>query len=176
MSYISVDEVVSAFGQREIDMIADRDMDGKFEPAVVRSHIDQAEQQINFAVAQRCTIPLESPAPEILGRLKQWTLDITRFRLTGSSGITVTSDVETRYKEAREDLERVTSGKIVLCAQGVAGTGASGRGGNGLLPNALTPGDAEVVDAGDGCCRHFDMGSVRDFTSFGRLFGSRNAS
>lgn len=168
MSYITIQNVVDAFGQREIDMLADRNNDGVYEDAVVQSHIDQAEQQINFAIAQRCTLPLLNPSAEVLGRIKQWALDITRYRLTGSSGVTVTSDVESRYKETREDLERVTGGKIVLCAQGVAGTGANGGGGNGLLPNALTPGNAEVVDTSAGCCRNFDMGSVRDFTSFGR--------
>ncbi len=175
MSYITVQDMLDAFGQRELDMIADRNQDGIFEDAVVTSHIAQAEQQINFAVGQRCNLPLVLPSVEVLGRLKQWALDITRFRLTGSSGVTVTSDVDGRYKEAREDLERVTSGKIVLCAQGAAGTGANGGGGGGFLPSTLTPGMAEEVDTSGGCCRQFDMGSVRDFTNFGRVFGNRNS-
>jgi phage gp36-like protein len=177
--YATVLDVEQAFGLREINMIADRNQDGAYEVDVVQQHLDAAEQQINFAVAQRCTLPLVGAAPEIMGRLKQWALDITRYRLTGSSGITVTADVDARYKETKDDLDKVTSGKVVLCAQGT-GTGVGGVGNNGLLPNSLTPGMAEVVDTSQGadagsCCRQWDGFSLRDFTRLGRgFFGGNN--
>ena len=164
--YCTIQDVVDAFGLREINMIADRDNDGDYEPAVVQAHLDRAEEQINFAVAQRCALPLVAPAPEILGRLKQWTLDITRYRLTGSSGVTVTSDVDMRYKEAKEDLDKVTAGKIMLCV--ASSTGGVGGGSNGLNPTPLSAGMAEVVETDAGCCQKFSMGALRDFTSFGR--------
>lgn len=157
-SYVTVADVVQAFGMRELNMLADRNQDGVYEPDVVQSHILEAEQQINFAIAQRCQLPLLAPSVEILGRIKQWALDITRYRLTGSSGVTVTSDVDARYKEAKDDLDRVTSGKIILCAQ--SSRDAQGNLlGNGLQPNNLTAGEAES----EGCCRQWDAGSLRDF-------------
>lgn len=156
--YVSVGEVVQAFGLREVNMLADRNQDGVYEPEVVQSHILAAEQQINFAVAQRCPLPLAAPSAEILGRIKQWALDITRYRLTGSSGVTVSSDVDARYKEAKDDLDRVTSGKIILCAQS-ARDAQGNLVGNGLQPSNLTAGEAES----EGCCRQWDAGNLRDF-------------
>ncbi len=171
--YVTHQDMVNAFGKHEIDMLADRNLDGEYEPAVVDSHIDQAEQQINFAIAQRCALPLTAPTPEILGKIRQWALDITRYRLTGSSGVTVTTDVDMRYKEAREDLDKVTAGKIMLCV--VSSNGGAGGGANGLNPTPLSAGMAEVVETDAGCCQQFSMGSLRDYTNFGRGFGGLNS-
>ncbi len=173
--YITVQDMVNAFGQREMDMLADRNLDGIFEAEVVQSHIEQAEGQINFSVSQRCAVPLVAPTAEIIGQLRQWALDITRFRLVGSGGVTATSDVDTRYKEAKEDLDKVMSGKMMLCAPSGLNGGVGGLGAGGLQPNNLTAGEAEPIDATDSCCRQWDMGRVRDFTSFGRFFGNRNS-
>lgn len=139
MSYASVQLMVDEFGARELDMIADRDRNGAFEPAVIQKALDTATEQINFAVAQRCQLPLVSPSAEVIGMLSRWCMDIARYRLSGSSGVVVTDDVHDRYKEARDDLDRIIAGKIVLCKQGDTQ--------NGLSATDLTAGMVESFGA-----------------------------
>ncbi len=128
MSYAIIQDFVDGFGVRETNMIADRDQDGYFEPSVVQSALDDATQQINYAVGQKCPLPLPvGTSDEVKGMLRRWCLDIARYRLTGASGVVVTDDISDRYKEARADLDKVVAGKLLICPLGA--TSPDGLGG-----------------------------------------------
>jgi len=156
MSYATPDEFVDGFGLRETNMVADRDQDGFYEPGVVQAALDDASQQINYAVGQKCPLPLpESTSAEVRGMLRRWCLDIARYRLTGASGVVVTDDISDRYKEARADLDKVIAGKLLICQLGA--TAADGSG--GLNVDDGSAGRAESESAG----RIFTVGQNAGF-------------
>lgn len=160
MAYATLQDMIDEFGQREIQIIGDPDGTGSIVTARVDNALAKASEQIDFAAGQRCALPLAVTAPAMATFLKQLCLDIARYRLTGSSGITATEEVKDRYKEADGKLGQIIAGKIILCEQ--TGQGLGG-GGNGLQPASLTAGEAEF----DGAPRLFARGSLQDY--MGRL-------
>lgn len=142
MSYATPQDMVDEFGQREMQIVGDPDNTGSMVVERVQNALDRASEQIDFAAGQRCALPLTINTPAVATFLKQLCMDIARYRLTGSSGITATDEVRRRYEEADGKLNQIIAGKIILCAQ--VGIGADGVGGNGgLQPNNLTAGEAE---------------------------------
>lgn len=160
MSYALVQEFVDGFGFRETNMVADRNQDGDYEAAVVQAALDDATQQINYAVGQKCPLPLpDSTSDEVRGMLRRWCLDIARYRLTGASGVVVTDDISDRYKEARADLDKVVAGKLLICRLGTTASDGS----TGLNADDGSAGQAESESAG----RIFTVGQNSGF--MGRL-------
>ena len=135
MSYATPDDMIAEFGQREMQSIGDPDGNGTIDLVRVQNALDKASEQIDFAAGQRCALPLTLTAPSVQTFLQQLCIDIARYRLTGSSGITVTDEVRDRYKEADEKLAKIISGKIVLVEQD--------NDAQGLQPGNLTSGQAE---------------------------------
>ena len=159
MSYATLDDMIGEFGQREMRSIGDPDSTGEIDTVRVDNALTKASEQIDFSVGQRCALPLAVTTSTVGTFLKQLCIDIARYRLTGSSGITVTDEVRDRYREAAAQLERIVQGKIILCEQNGGGTG----GGNGLQPEGLTAGEAEFV----GSDRVFTRCGLADY--IGRL-------
>lgn len=158
MSYATPQDMIDEFGQREIQIIGDPDNTGAIVTARVQNALDRASEQIDFAAGQRCALPLTIATPAVATFLKQLCLDIARYRLTGSSGITATDEVRKRYEEADAKLQQIMAGKIILCAQ--VGIGADGAGAaGGLQPNNLTAGEAEFDAPG----RRLTDGSLGDW-------------
>lgn len=142
MSYGTPQDMVDEYGQREMQIIGDPDGAGAMDLVRVQNALDKASDQIDFAAGQRCALPLAISTPSVATFLKQLCMDIARYRLTGSSGVTATDEVRDRYKEADAKLQQIIAGKIILCAQ--VGIGADGGPASpGLQPNNLTAGEAE---------------------------------
>lgn len=139
-SYATPQDMIDEFGIREMQIIGDPDATGEVVTARVQNALDKASEQIDFSAGQRCALPLVITSPSVATFLKQICIDVARYRLTGSSGITATDEVKDRYKEATANLEKVACGKIILCAQ--SGDGIV-SGGQGLQPENLTAGTAE---------------------------------
>lgn len=156
MPYATLQDMIDEFGQREIQIIGDPDGTGAVVATRVDNALAKASEQIDFAAGQRCALPLTIAEPSVATFLKQLCLDIARYRLTGSSGITATEEVKDRYKEADAKLGQIISGKIILCEQSSQGIGTSG---SGLQPASLTAGEAEF----DGEERVFTRTSLRDY-------------
>jgi phage gp36-like protein len=159
MSYATPQDMINEFGQREMQSIGDPDDTGTIDLVRVQNALDKASEQIDFAAGQRCALPLTLTTPSVQTFLQQLCLEIARYRLTGSSGITVTDEVRDRYKEADEKLSKIISGKIVLCEQ----TDDA----QGLQPNNLTSGQAESE-----CARRQLSPHGRDMREF--RFGLEN--
>ena len=154
MPYATIQAMIDQFGQREMRSIGDPDGTGELVTARVQGAIDTASEQIDFYAGQRCALPLVISSPAVATFLSQLCMDIARYRLTGSSGITATDEVRERYKEADAKLAQITSGKIILCSQtGIAPDG------NGLQPTNLTAGEAEF----DAAPRVFTRCALKDF-------------
>lgn len=132
MTYATVQDMLDEFGLREMQNIGDLEGIGEIDNARIQNALAKASEQIDFAAGQRCALPLVIDTPSVATFLKQLCLDIARYRLTGSSGVTATDEVKDRYKEADAKLEKIISGKIVLCEQSDAG----------LQPANLTAGEA----------------------------------
>ncbi|MDP3841056.1 MAG: DUF1320 domain-containing protein [Oxalobacteraceae bacterium] len=155
MTYATPQDMIDEFGLREMQIIGDPDGTGAVVTARVQNALDKASEQIDFFAGQRCALPLVVTAPAVATFLNQLCMDIARYRLTGSSGISATDEVKDRYKEADAKLAQISNGKIILCAQNGQGT----AGGNGLQPESLTAGEAEF----DGEPRIFTRSSLNDF-------------
>ena len=155
MPYATPTDMIDEFGLREMRCIGDRDGTGDVVTTRVEYALGKASEQIDFAAGQRCALPLVINSPSVATFLKQLCVDIARYRLTGSSGITVTDDVRDRYKEAEAKLNQIITGKIVLCAQGAEADG----GAQGLQPTNLSAGEA----ASESAERVFTRGTLSDF-------------
>ncbi|WP_076591983.1 gp436 family protein [Herminiimonas arsenitoxidans] len=160
MTYATPQDMIAQYGEREMLAIADPDDTGDVDLAKVQLALDSASDQIDFSAGQRCALPLVINTPAVATFLKQLCMDIARYRMTGSSGVTATDEVKDRYKEADGNLKMIMSGKIILCAQ--SGDGIA-SGGQGLQPDSLTAGEAESEGAG----RMFTSDRLHDY--MGRL-------
>ncbi len=154
MSYATPEQFSQAFGVREATMLSDRSDLGLPDPAVIQEALDRAAAEVDFALSQHHALPLPAPTVQQLHMLRQMELDIARYRLTGASGVSVTSSTETRYKEAREMLDKIMAGKVLM-----SGTAATDGTAAGLSPTSLTAGEAEF-DARD---RVLAPGLLRDY-------------
>lgn len=143
MTYATPQDMIDEFGLREMQIIGDPDGTGAVVTARVQNALNKASEQIDFFAGQRCALPLVVSTPAVATFLNQLCMDIARYRLTGSSGVTATDEVKDRYKEADGKLAQIVSGKIIVCAQtGINADGSSGATG-GLQPANLTAGEAE---------------------------------
>ena len=128
MTYAAVDDMIQAFGAREVTQVAgtgdgparviDRDR--------VAAALTEAADHIDGVVGRRYRTPV-IPAPRLLRTL---ALDMARYRLRnkseGTSG-NAADLVRDRYKDAVKTLEGIRDGKIVLeGAEATQGQGSVG--------------------------------------------------
>lgn len=149
-SYATPQDMIDEFSEREMLAIADLQDTGVVDATRVQNALNKASEQIDFSIGQRCALPLVIVSPAVASYLKQLCLDIARYRLTGSGGVTATDEVKDRYKEADEKLSKIANGKIVICEQGAE---------QGLQPGIASAGEAESESAG----RIFTASSMSDF-------------
>ncbi|OFJ46398.1 hypothetical protein BA896_021840 [Janthinobacterium lividum] len=157
MTYATPQNMIDEFGLREMQIIGDPDGTGAVVTARVQNALNKASEQIDFFAGQRCALPLVVSTPAVATFLNQLCMDIARYRLTGSSGISATDEVKERYKEADAKLAQITSGKIILCAQ--TGINSDGATSGGLQPTNLTAGEVEF----DGAPRRFTSDALSDY-------------
>lgn len=154
MPYATPDDMIAEYGQREMRIIGDPEGTGSIVVERVLNALSKASDQIDFYVGQRCALPLVSVEPAAAAFLQQLCMDMARYRLTGSSGISATDEVKNRYQEADDKLKLIASGKIVLADQG-----STAAGNPGLQVDSLTAGEATY----DAAPRVFARGSLADY-------------
>lgn len=101
MIYAQVQDMIDRFGDLEIIQISDRDADGLIDEDVVQTALADASAEID-AYLGRYPKTFQQP-PLILTRL---CCDIARYRLSATSGVTITEEIKNRYKIDVLDLLR----------------------------------------------------------------------
>lgn len=117
-AYVTVQELIDAFGERELVELTDRATPRTFavDEAIAQRACDQAEAEINSAIGARYPLPLQA-MPQILPYLAR---DLARFYLHAHA---VPSTVaEAAYKQAIATLKAIRDGLQPL---GVTEAGAS---------------------------------------------------
>lgn len=109
MSYASLDDLVAAFGQAEIDRLLDRDGSGVHDPGVLEAALADADAEIDGYLVGRYALPL-SPVPRLIVRI---ACDTTRYRLWS---VNASEEVRRRYEDARRLLEALRQGSVQIGA------------------------------------------------------------
>ena len=115
MSYASLDDLVAAFGQAEVDQLLDRDGSGVHDPGVLEAALADADAEIDGYLVGRYALPL-SPVPRLIVRI---ACDITRYRLWS---VNASEEVRRRYEDARRLLEALRQGAVQIGAPAPAPT------------------------------------------------------
>ncbi|HAE47586.1 gp436 family protein [Tistrella sp.] len=107
--YATLDDLVLAAGQEEINQIADRDGSGAPDPEAVEAALTRADSIINGYVAGRYALPLA----EVPALVRTWAVAIARYSLHRYD-----LDKESRprvdYEDAMRDLRDLAAGKVTL--------------------------------------------------------------
>ncbi len=109
MPYATQQDMIKAFGEREIVALTDRERTGALNAAVLDHALEQADGEINPYLVNRVNIPLSVVPPILVTH----ACNIARYRLTGSEAME-TEIIERRYKDAMRFLEMVAAGKVSL--------------------------------------------------------------
>lgn len=107
MTFATVSDLQSRFGQLELLLLADRDNTGTIDPGVVEACLQDADAEIVSLIGKAVTID-QANVPLNLVRL---ACDIARYRLYGAGP---TEDVRKRYEDAVKMLIRVANGDATL--------------------------------------------------------------
>jgi phage gp36-like protein len=105
MTFATEANLRAFFGDREINLLADRDGDGQVDPGVLDAMLGAADAEIISLIGQRVD-PANPPV-----RLVQLACDIGRYRLYGSNP---PDDVRSRYTDAVKFLQAVSAGTATL--------------------------------------------------------------
>lgn len=106
MAFATLADMQSRFGDRELQLVADRDGSGVY-ANVIASALQDADAEIIGLISGAVAIDIQNP-PLNLIRL---ACDIARYRLHGSNP---PEDVRKRYEDATSFLRRVASGQASL--------------------------------------------------------------
>lgn len=109
MPYATRDNMVERWGMDALLVVADRDLDGVLDDAVVDQALVDASAEIDTYVGAKNRLPLPS-VPEVLVRLCS---DIAFYRLS-SDGTSATEEKRKRYEDAVALLRRIASGEVSL--------------------------------------------------------------
>lgn len=101
MAYITTQQFIDAFGERELSELTGD------EAQIFARAADDADALINGYVATRYKLPLASTPPLVVA----WALDIARFRLWGQRA---PDEVRARYDDAVAALKDLARGLIAL--------------------------------------------------------------
>lgn len=127
MPYALKSDIEGLYGPALLDVIADRDRDGKGDKAVVDQALASASAEIDGFLSQRYTLPLD-PAPAVL---KQYCIDIAVYRMSPTDD-NRTEEMRRRYEDAIAFLTKVAEGKLGLGSDS-DGDAVSDRGTAGAL-------------------------------------------
>jgi phage gp36-like protein len=122
MPYITTQDMIDEFGEREVIALSDRIDAGEVAADVVDRAIVGACSEVDAYVAAKVAIPLTKVSPIV----KRHVCNITRYHLTGSEA-EPTEEIRNRYKDAVKFFTAVGKGEVQLGVD-VAGDAASGRG------------------------------------------------
>jgi phage gp36-like protein len=156
MNYATPQDMIDDFGLREMLCIGDPENTGAVDLVHVSHALETASGAIDFAASQHNQLPLQNlPQPTII-KLREVCCALARYKLTGSSGVTVTDVVKDRYAEVNLWLEKIALGKVFLVPQ----PGADAGSGGGMSAQNLTAGEASFNEGAD---RIFALGAFRDY-------------
>lgn len=120
MSYATQDDLVAAFGQDQLLLIADRDNDQVLDDAVIDQAIASADAMVDLAVRGLYAVPLSPVDPEIVDIV----CDLARLRLYGY-GTQVPEEVKDAAKAAQSLLDDISTGAKKLTAAIASSTPAT---------------------------------------------------
>ena len=108
--YAQVDDFVVRIGERESIELTDREMLGVVGEEVLLVALADSSSQIDGYLSGRYKLPLAT-VPQNLVRI---CCDLARYHLTSKSSVTMTEEVENRYKFCLKELEQISKGVVVL--------------------------------------------------------------
>ncbi|QLB14054.1 hypothetical protein A6B39_00610 [Mannheimia granulomatis] len=108
--YAQVDDFVVRIGERESIELTDREMLGVVGEEVLLVALADSSSQIDGYLSGRYKLPLAT-VPQNLVRI---CCDLARYHLTSKSSVTMTEEVENRYKLCLKELEQISKGVVVL--------------------------------------------------------------
>ena len=107
MSYLTYQDLVTAFGENEVLNITDRDRDGLSDDDVVADGIAFANDHVNGYLRERYTVPLLNPPANLVG----FCCDFARYRFYQDQP---TELVQERYNVGCFWLKDVARGLVQL--------------------------------------------------------------
>ncbi len=108
--YAQVDDFVVRIGEDESIELTDREMLGVVGEEVLLVALADSSSQIDGYLSGRYKLPLAT-VPQNLVRI---CCDLARYHLTSKSSVTMTEEVENRYKFCLKELEQISKGVVVL--------------------------------------------------------------
>lgn len=108
--YAQVDDFVVRIGERESIELTDREMQGVVDEDLLQVALADSSSQIDGYLGGRYKLPLAT-VPQNLVRI---CCDLARYHLTSKSSVTMTEEVENRYKFCLKELENISKGVVSL--------------------------------------------------------------
>lgn len=108
--YAQVDDFVMRIGERESIELTDREMQGVVDEDLLQVALADSSSQIDGYLSGRYKLPLAT-VPQNLVRI---CCDLARYHLTSKSSVTMTEEVENRYKFCLKELENISKGVVAL--------------------------------------------------------------
>ncbi|MCW9699720.1 gp436 family protein [Avibacterium sp. 20-129] len=108
--YAQVDDFVLRIGERESIELTDREMQGVVDEDLLQVALADSSSQIDGYLSGRYKLPLAT-VPHNLVRI---CCDLARYHLTSKSSVTMTEEVENRYKFCLKELENISKGVVSL--------------------------------------------------------------
>lgn len=108
--YANVEDFVVRIGERESIELTDRNGLGVIDDTLLKVALDDSSSQIDGYLSGRYRLPLGA-VPQNLTRI---CCDLARYHLTSKSSVTMTEEVENRYKFCLKELESISKGIVSL--------------------------------------------------------------
>ena len=120
MAYSTITDIEELIPADDLIQITDDDDTGSIDSARVDAAILDADAEIDGYCGERYVLPFD-PVPEIIKKL---SVDISIYNLYSRREAAPEIRIE-RYKMAVKTLDKISSGKVSLGADGPEGTGTS---------------------------------------------------
>ena len=108
-NYATKNDIVGLYGPTLLDLIADRDNDGRAEDVVVAAALTSATEEINGFISQRYVLPIDPPPP----MFKQFCIDMAVYRMTPLDDAR-TEEMRKRYDDCIKRLTMIANGDLGL--------------------------------------------------------------
>lgn len=108
MPYATQQDIIDQYGENELIIAADHDLDGEVDVDVVARALAGASEEIDAYLVGRYTLPLPTP-PAIL---KPLCVDIALYKV--STGTAVTDEKRRRYDDAVKLLSKIAKGELTF--------------------------------------------------------------
>lgn len=109
MPYASQQDIIDAYGEDALCVIAERDGDGGVDAAAVDRALARAGAEIDAALRGRYAVPLAAVPDDI----RAAAVDLARYFLAGLPGAN-DDEIRQRYEDARRTLDAYAAGRRIL--------------------------------------------------------------